>query len=70
MNVIHCNAFRVDYATHFQEFLKVSVGIFRCLTTEGTCLDHVDKSSLQLKAFSALVGVQSSKDMAARRADN
>jgi hypothetical protein len=48
----------------------VSVGIFRCLTTEGTCLDHVDKSSLQLKAFSALVGVQSSKDMAARRADN
>jgi hypothetical protein len=59
----HCSACRVDCAAHFQEVLEMSVGILGCLTIEGTCLDHVDKPSLQLKAFIALVGVQSSRDI-------
>jgi hypothetical protein len=47
--------------------LKMSVGILWCLSTEGTCLDHVDKTSLYLKAISALVIDQSSRDMAIGR---
>ena len=66
-NIIHRSAFWVDYATHFQKILKLSVGILWCLSAEGTCLDHVDKTSLYLKAISALVIDQSSRDMAIGR---
>jgi hypothetical protein len=64
MNIIHCSAFGLIVLHTSRKFC---VGVLRCLTTEATFLDHVDKSGLQLKAFSALVGVQSSRDMAAGR---
>jgi hypothetical protein len=67
LDISQCSAFGVDCAAHFQEVLKMSIGILLCLTTERTCLDHVDKPRLQLKAFIALVGIQSSRDMAAGR---
>ena len=66
-NIIHRSASWVDYAAHFQKILKMSVGILSCLSAEGTCSDHVDKTSLYLKAISALVIVQSSRDMAIGR---
>jgi len=67
MNIIHRGTSGVDSAAHFQEILKVSVGILRCLSIEWTRLNHVHPSLFELKAIIALVGVQSSRDVAAGR---
>ena len=67
MDIIHRGTSGVDSAAHFQEILKVSVGILRCLPTEWTRLNHVHQSRLELKAIIALVIVQSSRDVAAGR---
>ena len=67
MNIIHHDTSRVDGAAHFQEVLKVSVGILGCLATKWTHLNHVHQSLLELKAIIALVIVQSSRDVAAGR---
>ena len=64
MNIIHRGTSGVDGAAHFQEVLKVSVGILGCLATEWTRLNHVHQSRLELKAIIALVIVQSSRDVA------
>ena len=67
MDVIHRGTSGVDGAAHFQEILKMSVGILRCISTEWTRLNHVHQSRLELKAIIALVIVQSSRDVAAGR---
>ena len=66
-DIIHRSTSGVDSNTHFQEILEVSFGILECLFTIWTHLNHVHQSRFELKIIIALVGVQSSRDVAAGR---
>ena len=68
MDVIQSSSSGVDGVTHLQKVLEMGIGILGCLFAEQTCLDHVHKSSLLLKAVIAgLVSIQSSRNVAAGR---
>ena len=65
---IHRSSFGVDGVTHLHEVLEMGVGIFGCLSTEWTSLDHVLQSSFQLKdVIASLFLVQSSRNVAIGR---